>query len=243
MKCKPQHRSQGERGVVMILTLIVMGFGAVTIPPFLDYVSTSMKSAGVAKEALRYQYAADAAVEESQWRLANNVDGIVDNLSLSNPSYNFSVTTNAIEVPYTVGIALFKDVDTGQTPELPPLPPTQSGNHIEAFLNVTPKWMSCGLENVLIYDVYLRNYGTSNVGINELVQALPPSADYVSGSFLGPNALLTETWVTDHWEVLWDFTNPKPRIRSGETLMVSFRIKVYVGVGSYNDFGAGWIYY
>ena len=238
-----RHNRDGERGFVMVMVLLTLAFGAAIIPATLNYVNTGRTSAGVSEEVMLRQYAADAAVEQSLWRLYHNVDGIVDDLSLQNPSDSFTTIVNGIQVPYTIEIAIFKDAEGGDGTELPPLPPIESGTHIETLLNVTPKWMPCGQEYNLTYDLYTRSYGNAAVHIGELAQSLPPGASYVDGSYAGPGATLTQTWMTDHWELLWEFENPRPRIMPVGTLLVSFNITITMGVGSFNDFGQGWVFY
>lgn len=237
------ERMKRERGSALILVLIALSFGALTIVPALNYTNTGRNAARISQEHLLRQYANDGAVEYSLWKLAYNVDGIVDTLGLANPSHSTSVTLNGITVPTNIDIALFNGVESQGDPELPPFPPIESGVHIEGLLNVTPKWVPCGQEHELTYDIHIRNYGTSSVGLGDVSQILPPVPTYVAGSFVGPAADLTEAWVTDHWELLWDFTPPRPRIDSGGTLLITFRITVFVGEGTVNDFGTGVIHY
>ena len=243
MRNTAREPRKNQQGFTLLMVLIVLATGSLAIPATLNYVGTGARAAKASEAHLLRQYAGDAAVQQSLWRLAHNVDGIVDDLRLETPSKSFTTAVNGIEVPYTIEIALFKDAESEESSELPPFPPVESGNHIESLLNVTPKWLPCGEEYTLFYDIYNRNYGTSNVGFRQLAHGLPPGASYQEGSYTGPSAAFTQTWVTDHWELLWDFENPRPRISSGGTLLISFRITITVGLGSYDDFGEGWIYY
>jgi len=44
----------------------------------------------------------------------------------------------------------------------------------------------------------------------------------VSGSYDGPSANLTKTNVDDHWELYFDFTQPLPKLKAQEIMVVTF---------------------
>ena len=55
----------------MAWTLVVLGIGALLIPPLLTHVSTSLIACRVIEEDLKEQYAADSGVEYALWQLQN----------------------------------------------------------------------------------------------------------------------------------------------------------------------------
>ncbi len=223
----------------IILVLVVMAFGAITIPSFLNYTVTAQKAASINVTDVQRQYAADAGVELSLWRLAYNVDGIIDDLSLDDPSQTFTVTVNGIEVSYTISVS-----ESGEGGEPGPMPETESGIHLEAVLEVDPGWAPVGVPVDFNYIVHARNYGESAVHLKGIYQILPQDFEYIPGSYDGPpNPVFTEEWVTDHWELTWDFTSPMPKINAGASYSIPFGIRGYLETGAYHDFGQGFVYY
>ena len=235
---KQSKRREGERGYVLLLVLAVLALGSLVIAPTLRYTDTGLRAASVSRNQLLRQYATDGAVEYSLWQIANNVDGIVDNLTLDNPSYTTSVTLNGIEVPITTEIS-----HTGEGGEPGPLPPTQSGIYLEAVLEVDPAWAPVGQYTDFTFTVHARNYGTSVVKLKGVLQVLSPDFEYIPGSYAGPAAVFTETWVLDHWELEWDFESPLPKIESEGSYPIPFGIRGFLSTGSYSEFGTGYVFY
>jgi len=58
-----------ERGRVLALALIILGIGALLIPPFLAYTNTKLLATRALEEGLKEQYAADAGMEYALWHL------------------------------------------------------------------------------------------------------------------------------------------------------------------------------
>ena len=225
--------------MVVVLVLIVMAFGAMTIPSFMSYTATGQKAASVTVVDVKRQYAADAAVELSLWRLNYNVDGVLDNLSLENPTYTYSTTINGIEVSYTVSVC-----ESGEAGEPGAMPPTEAGLHLEAILEVDPGWAPTGEPVDFNYIVHARNYGEAALHLKGIHQNLPPNFEYIPGSYGGPpNPAFTEEWVTDHWELRWVFGSPKPNIASEDCYTIPFGVRGFLETGAYTDFGQGFVYY
>ena len=228
----------GERGYVMIIVLIALVVGSFSIPPTLKYVSTGMNAARVSEDQLLNEYAAEGGVEYGLWQLAYNVGGIVDSLTVENPVAAATVTVNGIDVPTTIEISL-----SGEGGEPGPLPPTESGLNAEAVLQVDTGWAPAGQWTDFGYVVHARNYGTSQITLKGLLQILPPDFEYIDGSYTGPDAVLTKTFVTDHWELDWDFTSPLPKVDSETSSPIPFSVRGFLPTGSFSDFGTGFLYY
>lgn len=225
--------------MVIVLTLVVMAFGAITIPPFLHYTASAEKAAHVSIDDIKRQQAADAAVELGLWRLNYNVDGVLSNLSLANPTYTYTTTVNGIEVNYSVSVC-----DAGEGGEPGPMPPTQTGLHMEAILEVSPGWAPAGEPVDFTYTVHARNYGESAIHLKGIYQILPPDFEYIPGSYDGPpNPVFAEEWIDDHWELTWSFNTPRPKVDSEESYPISFGVRGYLTTGAYHDFGEGYTYY
>lgn len=62
-----------ERGRILAWTLVVLGIGALLIPPLLARVSTSLIACRTIEEDLKEQYAADSGVEYALWQLQNGI--------------------------------------------------------------------------------------------------------------------------------------------------------------------------
>jgi hypothetical protein len=230
---------KGERGAIFVLVLVSLAVGALIIPPTVHYVSTGLKSARISQDRLLQQYATDGAVEYSRWQLAYNVGGVVTNLSLANPSSATTVTLNGIVVPTTIEISL-----SGEGGEPGPMPATESGIHLEAVLQVDPGWAPTGQPVDFDYIVHARNYGESAISLKGVLQILPPNFEYVEGSYGGPpNPVFTKTWVTDHWELRWDFGTPRPKVNAGQSYPIPFTATGFLPTGNYNNFGTGYVFF
>ena len=69
--CKLKLSAQEGRALVM--ALIMLGIGALLIPPFLAHVSTNLLATRVTEGGMKEQYAADSGIEYALWRLDNAV--------------------------------------------------------------------------------------------------------------------------------------------------------------------------
>jgi len=229
-----------QRGHVLILVLIVLAVGSLLITPMLRYVFTGLKEADISKELLLKQYAADAGVEYSLWQLKYNVDGLTDQLSPENPSCSTSITVNGIDVPVTTEISQSPQSGNGSFT----IPPPESGIHLAVALEITsPSWSGSGQIAYLTHIVSIYNYGTSAVHLKALLQQLDPYLEYVSGSYEGPNAELTKTYVNDHWELHFDFREPLPRLGTQEAMFITFIASAEEDMGEHAYSGSGEVSY
>jgi len=62
-----------QEGRALVLTLIVLGVGALLIPVFLAHTSTNLSATRVIEKSLKEQYAADSGIEYALWQLQNGV--------------------------------------------------------------------------------------------------------------------------------------------------------------------------
>jgi len=62
-----------ERGWTLAWALVVMGIGALLIPPLLTRVGTSLIASRAIEESLKEQYAADSGVEYALLQLKNGI--------------------------------------------------------------------------------------------------------------------------------------------------------------------------
>ena len=229
-----------QRGQALILVLIALALGSLLIIPTLNYVSTGLLETRLSKQQLFEQYAADAAVEYGLWQLKYNVDGLTDQLTPANPSANSSITVNGIEVPITTEISQSLQEDTGPFPVLP----SESGIHLAVALQIIPpSWSRSGQIAYLTHVVYIYNYGTSAAHLKTVFQQLDPNLLYVEGSYEGPVADLTETYVNDHWELYFDFTEPLPKLEAQETIVITFIASTGEDMGEHNYLGSGYVTY
>ncbi|MFQ6122885.1 MAG: hypothetical protein ACE5LA_07520 [Dehalococcoidales bacterium] len=229
-----------QRGQVLILVLIALALGSLLITPMLRYVSTGLIEVPVSKELLLKQYAADAAVEYSLWQLKYNVDNITDQLNPENPSANTTITVNGLEVPVTTEIT---QSPLGEAWPFP-VPLTESGIHLAAALEIRPPyWSGDGQIAYFKHVVYMYNYGTSEIHLKAVFQQLDPRFTYVAGSYEGPTADLTKTYVNDHWELYFDFTSPRPDLSEQEATFISFVAWTGGEIGDNTYSGSGWVEY
>lgn len=229
-----------QRGTALIMVLLVLALGSLLITPMLNYVSTGLIEVRVSEEFLLRQYAADAAVEYSLWQLKYNVDGLTDGLDPENPSSNSTITVNGIEVPITTEISLSPDSDNGTFPVLP----SESGIHIAVALAIVPpSWSEPGETAYFTHLVYIYNYGTAQAHLKALFQQLDPAFTYVAGSYDGPAADLTETYVDDHWELHFEFSEPLPKLGGQEAIIVSFITEAEGDMGEQTYTCSGWVSY
>lgn len=62
-----------ERGRILAWTLVILGVGALLLPPLLTRVSTSLIASRAIEESLQEQYAADSGVEYALLQLKNGI--------------------------------------------------------------------------------------------------------------------------------------------------------------------------
>jgi hypothetical protein len=62
-----------ERGRILVWALVILGIGALTIPPLLGRISTNLSASRAIEEGLREQYAADSGVEYALLQLQHGI--------------------------------------------------------------------------------------------------------------------------------------------------------------------------
>jgi len=237
---KKGQNIKGQRGQAFILVLIVLALGPLLVVPTLQSTYTGLTEAEISEEQLLKEYAADAAVEYSLWQLGYNVDNITGQLGLDNPSSNTTITVNGIEIPIVTEISASPQSDGDSFT----VPSTQSGIHIASALEILPpSWGGSGQKVYVPHIVYICNYGTAATHLKSLFQQLDPSLTYVEGSYEGPDADLTKANVDDHWELLFDFTEPLPKINAQEVIVVTFTTWGKKKMGEDTFSGSGWVSY
>ena len=60
---------RNERGVVLIIVLILLAVGGLTIAPMLSHMSTGLKAGQTYERKTDEYYAADAGVENALWQI------------------------------------------------------------------------------------------------------------------------------------------------------------------------------
>ena len=239
MKIKFDHIKQ-QRGQALILVLIALAVGSLLITPTVRYVNTGLLETRISEDQLLQQHAADAAVEYTLWQLKYNVDGLTDQLDPENPSSSTSITVNGIEVPVITEITQSLLGDTWPFP----VPSTQQGIHLTTALVIeAPYFSGDGQTAYFVHNVYIYDSGTSGVHLKTVFQQLDPRFTYMEGSYTGPSADLTTTYVDDHWELYFDFGEPLPKLREGEATFISFTALTNEYVDGDTYIGSGWVKY
>ena len=108
---------QGQRGMALVLVLVVFGVGSLTIVPFLDFARTSLQDPVVSSSS-EDLYAADAGVQHARWRLLYE-PGFADSMNQSDPSVSYSIVVNGVTVPITI---TYKPYASLQGPGVPSTP-------------------------------------------------------------------------------------------------------------------------
>jgi len=232
--------ANSQRGQALILVLIALALGSLLITPTLRYVNTGLLETRISKEALLKQYAADAAAEYGLWQLKYNVDGLTDQLNPENPSSDTSITVNGIEVPITTEI-----IQSPLGDDWPfSIPSSQTGIHLTTALVIGPPFFSeDGQIAYFPHVVYMFNSGSSAVHMKAAFQQLDPRLTYLPGSYDGPVADLTETYVNDHWELYFDFAEPLPKLEAQDATFISFVASTTEEIGEDTYAGSGWVSY
>jgi hypothetical protein len=240
MKANKPDRMKNQRGSAMLMVLIALAFGSLFIPTMLNHTYTATVGASIAEEQFEDKYNADAAIEYTLWQLKNNVDGLTDELGSLNPSEESTITINGEEIPVTTEISFTPESDEGAFT----IPGTQSGIHLSVALEVraTP-WVGPGQKAYFTHVVYVYNSGTANVHLKELFVRLDPELKYLEQSYDGPDAVLTKTQVNDQWELLFDFDQPLPTLKSKDMMVITLVAWTSKDMGDYTFTSEGWVKY
>ena len=240
MKTKKLDGMKNQRGTALILVLIALALGSLLIPSTLNYTYTGLVGSRVSEEQFIDQYTADAAVEYALWQLKNNVGGLTDQLNPENPSDDTSITVNDTEVPITTEITQSPLGDDWPFS----VPSSQSGIHMTTALVIAPPvYSEDGQIAYFTHIVYIFNSGTSTLHMKAAFQQLDRRLTYLPGSFYGPDADLTETYVDDHWELHFDFDKPLPTLGAGEATFISWVASTTEEVGEDPYEGSGYVSY
>jgi len=89
-----------ERGQALILVLILLAVGSLMIVPFLQLTHTVLKGRMMYAQFIKEDYAVDAAIEYSLWRL-NWESGFADNMTVGDNA-TFEVTLNGVTANITI---------------------------------------------------------------------------------------------------------------------------------------------
>ena len=238
----------GQRGMALVLVLIVFGVGSLTIVPFLDYARTSLQDPTASFSSgssgpLYDQYAADAGAQYAFWQL-EEIAGFADSV-VTTTSYNVSFD-DTTEVPVTIA-----RVETSQT--LDPLPaaffPPPDGTHsdwLDVRKTVVPTLTTTvpggAIPGIATVDACVPNTFTYYISIENLIgstmhvilvkDALPAGFTYISGSWSvsgsgnassdlvsGDNPLVQV--VSGQELITWEFEN-RPKVKAGEYINLTF---------------------
>ncbi|MDZ4247618.1 MAG: hypothetical protein U1D67_10950 [Dehalococcoidia bacterium] len=214
-----REKHKGERGFVLMLVLIMLATGAILIPPWLQLIYTGLRSSQIYENRIIGQTSASAGAMQAMWRLKTNDDGLADFLSPEDPSVSYTTTINGTEVEI--------DIDLPQSPDLEPPPQRQSGQHLHLVGDSSKRWLKPGFSGTFTYTVNITNYGTSNLHVGEIGDAIPPPFTYVLGSSNGITTVdPVITVVNQRQNLLWALPPPQPAIASGQTLTQSFQVRV-----------------
>ena len=79
-----------ESGRILVWTLVILGLGALLIPPLLARVNTNLAASRAIEEGLKEQYAADAGVEKALWHL-QRVELEVPQFAINNKTVDVTI--------------------------------------------------------------------------------------------------------------------------------------------------------
>ena len=104
---------RSERGVVLIIVLILLAVGGLTIAPMLSHMSTGLKAGQTYERKTNEYYAADAGVEDALWQIKNSDAEVpLDDLNINGKTVAVTIT-NAGENPDGYDTYLIESEATG----------------------------------------------------------------------------------------------------------------------------------
>jgi hypothetical protein len=235
---KVVFRRNRQRGSAFILVLMALTLGSLIIMPTLQRVSTGILSADISRDAFIEEYSADAVVEYTLWQLI--YDDTTDTLSLDNPTINTTITINGMDIPSTTTVSYSPEDEEGDFT----VSGYENGIHIAAAVELVPvTWAGAGQKTFISHVVYVYNHGTAATHLKGLFQRLDPNLKYVEQSYCGPEADFTKTWVDDHWELQYEFTQPEPKLVPGDMMMITYTTWAKKDMGDYTFTTDGWVSY
>lgn len=107
----------GEEGQALPVVLILLALGGLTIAPLMTHMNAGLNATQIHREKTVEQYSGDSAIEHATWRLLYDSQ-FVGAMTGENPSVQYSININGMDVPVTVtrlaglgGDTLTLDVD------------------------------------------------------------------------------------------------------------------------------------
>ncbi len=239
MKGSMSKPTAGQRGSALLLVLASLSIGSLIITPTINYVYTGISRADIAEDYILDQYAADGALELVLWQIKYDPDDLLDGLTADNPSET-STTVNDIDVPIVIEIT---ESPLGEDWPFP-VPASEAGIHLMTILVLGPPIPSeDGQTTFFPHRVYVFNSGASRIHLKEVFQQLDPRLTYVPDSWDGPDADFSQAYVDDHWELLFSFPNPQPRLDAGEATFFNFMTETTGELDEDSYVGSGWVSY
>jgi len=90
-----------EKGQALPAVLILLVLGGLTIAPLLSHMSTGLNATRIHHEKMVEQYSADSGIDDASWRLLYEA-GFAGFMTPEEPSVDYSININGMEVPITV---------------------------------------------------------------------------------------------------------------------------------------------
>lgn len=91
----------GEEGQALPAVLILLVLGGLTIAPLMAHMNTGLNATRTHEEKAVEQYSGDSAIEHASWRLLYDSE-FVGLMTPQNPSTQYSININGMDVPITV---------------------------------------------------------------------------------------------------------------------------------------------
>lgn len=197
----------GESGQALLAALVMMTLSTLVIAPYLNFISTSVNAGKITEENVAGYYAAESGLEDGLWRLLYNPPA----------SFPYSYQLTGIN-GMTVNVTIEQIAEiAGQTVGNP-------GGH-EDWLIITKEVVYDS--GTYSYTLSIKNNGSGNIKIEQILIMLPPEAEYITGSTGGditsddpdvvgnPDAGIT---------LVWNIPSPYPTIAQGDTDYHYFQI-------------------
>ena len=241
----PQNDTRGrrQRGVAMIMMLIVLAVGSMLLVPTLSYATTALNAHRISREGVWVKYALDAITQQALWELQydtefqdcdpepSTTESFAECVAING---EWTLTTQALPVgtPHTV-VPQVDGQDVSVTVEVPgglaaptPTPPALVGEHcLRTEVTRAPTWVQ--VDEPITYSFYMWNCSVNKNPVLRRIKALlPPTFTYVPGSaiwtsndVLPPSDLVPEEnicdGVADYYPCL---INSTPEITDGTVM-------------------------
>lgn len=199
-----------DRGIAPLqLMLLLLAVGSLTIPALLSFMNTGLRVGQIAEEKARLVYAADAGVDDAQWKIKND-DPLLPSAWLG----NWNATTYGTAFTYSAS----------STPHIPQI------NDMNVEVTILPQWVLNGLETpptgmttypgIIVAGDYIGasggngvyqitiNYDTAlgTLSMDRIAAWLPPGYQYAGNNNLGIEPTLSD--YRGGKTVVWDFSSP-----------------------------------